>query len=677
VDVDSVSLLSLLAFSLFAQCALSLLAAFIAKTRWATPVIYGASALASLLAVVAAGSYLLGGDSDPLKAVLPVGLPWVQAHVRLDMLSAFFLIVVNGLGAVSSAFGMSYGHHEKEPGRVLPFYPFFIAGMSLVTLADDAFLFIVAWEMMSLASWLLVLSTHKERETPHAAYVYIVMASFGVMALILTFGLLAGVTGDYSFDGIRAHQLTPALATGVMLLTLIGAGSKAGLVPLHAWLPLAHPAAPSHVSALMSGVMTKVAIYGIIRILFDLVGPPVWWWGAFVFMIGGVTALMGVLYAVMQSDLKRLLAYSTVENVGIITIGLGLSLVFQGNGLPALAALSLVAALFHVFNHALFKSLMFMGAGAVLTATHDRQLEHMGGLIHRMPVTAFVFLIGAAAISALPPLNGFISEWLTFQAILGGMQLPAWGLKFLVPVVGAMLALAAAMAAVTFVKAYGIVFLGRPRTQAVAEAEEVSSGMLMPMVFLAALCVVIGVLPTALLTLVRPVVASLLPSTGLAPLANSNWLSLVPMDLAGSSYSGLVVLIGITILASTVVFVIHRLASNRVRRSAIWDCGFPWAGSEGQYTASSFSQPIRRVFGSVVFKAHEKIDMPWPGDNRPARIRVTVRDLIWDALYERLVHVVVAAADKVNHLQFLSIRRYLGLMFATLVLLLIFVAVMR
>ena len=247
------------------------------------------------------------------------------------------------------------------------------------------------------------------------------------MALLLAFGLLAGADGNYAFDAIRASHPSAALAALVLVLTIIGAGSKAGVVPLHAWLPLAHPAAPSHVSALMSGVMTKVAVYGFVRIVFDLLGPPAWWWSMVVLAIGGITAVMGVLYALMQHDLKRLLAYHTVENIGIIYIGLGLALAFKAYDMPLAAALALTAALFHVFNHSVFKSLLFFGAGAVLTATGERDMEHLGGLIHRMPQTAFVFLVGCVAISALPPLNGFVSEWLTFQAILLSPQIAGLG----------------------------------------------------------------------------------------------------------------------------------------------------------------------------------------------------------------------------------------------------------
>ena len=299
-----------------------------------------------------------------------------------------------------------------------------------------------------------------------AAYIYLVMASVGTLCLLLAFGLLAGPDGGYAFD--RCARTRPERRMSRrwrLLLVLIGAGSKAGLVPLHVWLPLAHPAAPSHVSALMSGVMTKVAVYGFVRIVFDLLGTAAWWEALIVLALAGITTVLGVLYALMQHDLKRLLAYHTVENIGIIFIGLGLSLAFQANGIRWAAALALTAALFHVFNHSLFKSLLFFGAGAVLTATGERNMEKLGGLIHRMPQTAFAFLIGCVAISALPPLNGFVSEWLTFQAILVSPQLPQWGLKLIVPAVGALLALSAALAAACFVKAFGVTFLGRARSE--------------------------------------------------------------------------------------------------------------------------------------------------------------------------------------------------------------------
>ena len=400
------------------------------------PIVYGATLVVSLLSFGAALNVLLGGAAGS-SVSLPLGLPWLGAHFRVDALAAFFLVVVNLGGAAASLFALGYGRHEEAPQRVLPFYPSYLAAMNLVVVADDAFSFLVAWEFMSLTSWALVVAHHKEPENIRAGYIYLLMASFGTLALLLAFGLLAGGNSDYAFAAMRATHPSAGLAALVLILALVGAGSKAGVVPLHAWLPLAHPAAPSHVSALMSGVMTKVAVYGFIRIVFDLLGPPDWWWSMLVLAVGGITTVMGVLYALMQHDLKRLLAYHTVENIGIIYIGLGLALAFKAHGMPLAAALALTAGLFHVFNHSVFKSLLFFGAGAVLSSTGERDMEHLGGLIHRMPQTAFVFLVGCVAISALPPLNGFVSEWLTFQAILLSPQLPSWGLKFLVPAVGA------------------------------------------------------------------------------------------------------------------------------------------------------------------------------------------------------------------------------------------------
>lgn len=665
-------MLSVVGGAVVALLALGAAGAIGAKAKATHDLIYLGSFAACL---VSAGAALLSfGNSGAAETLtFPLGLPWLGGHLRLDLLSAYFLLVVNLLGAAASFYGWQYGRHEAEPCRTLPFYPIFLAGMSLVTVADDAFIFLVAWEFMSLSSWLLVLSTHREAETLHAAYVYIVTASAGTIALLLAFGLLSGTGGDYSFAAIRLHKLSPLIAAGVLFLTLLGAGSKAGLVPLHVWLPLAHPAAPSHVSALMSGVMTKVAIYGLVRILFDLVGAPAWWWGVIVLVLGGITALMGVLYALMQHDLKRLLAYSTVENVGIIAIGLGLALAFKANALNVLAGLALVAALFHVMSHALFKSLLFLGSGAVLASTGERHMEHLGGLIHRMPSTAFVFLVGSAAISALPPFNGFVSEWLTFQAILEGALLPQWLLKFAVPVVGAMLALAAALAAVCFVKVYGVVFLGRPRTPMATEAKEVGAVMLASMAALAALCVAIGVFPATVLALLRPVVMLLLPGTT-TPLAGSSWLLLTPLGLERSSYSGFIVLAAVGLLAGVLVFAIHRLASSKVRRSAPWDCGFPYASPKTQYTESSFAQPIRRIFGSVAFAAREHVDMPQPGELRPARFDVTMRDPVWEGIYVPIARFVSSIAGRANVTQFLTIRRYLSLMFAALVLLLLLVA---
>ncbi|MBI3709140.1 MAG: hydrogenase 4 subunit B [Proteobacteria bacterium] len=647
----------------------AVLATAIARRPAATPIVYGASLAASLVALASALGGLLGDPASPATAILPLGLPWIGAHFRMDALAAFFLTVVNLGGAAASLYALGYGRHESAPSRVLPFFPAFLAGMNLVVLADDAFSFLFSWEFMSLTSWALVMAHHRVADNARAGYIYLVMASFGTFCLLLAFGLLAGVDGAYTFAAIRADRASPVLAILVLALALLGAGSKAGLVPLHVWLPLAHPAAPSHVSALMSGVMTKVAVYGFIRITLDLLGPPEWWWAMVVLALGGITAALGVLHALMEHDLKRLLAYHTVENIGIIYIGLGLALAFQANGVAWAAALALTAALFHVFNHSVFKSLLFFGSGAVLTATGERDMEHLGGLIHRMPLTTFMFLVGCVAISALPPLNGFVSEWLTFQAILQSPELPQWGLKVLVPAVGALLALSAALAATCFVKAFGITFLGRPRTPVAANAQEVDRFSIAAMSLFAALCLLAGILPGLVIDGLMPVIVSLVGERMPVQIAVP-WLSIVPIAESRSSYNGLLVFVFIGASASLAIYAIHRVASHALRRGPAWDCGSPNRSPTTQYTSGSFAQPIRRVFGTVVFRAREHVEMPPPGDSHSARMHVDLRDLVWEILYAPVAGVVTFVADRINYLQFLTIRRYLRLVFLALIALL-------
>ncbi len=642
--------------------------------RIATPMTYGLTAI--VCAVMCAVSCLAVGTSASPVLVLPLGLPWIQANFHIDPLSALFLVIIDFGGMAASLYGIGYGRHEQSPHRVLPFFPAFLAGMNLVLLAADAFSFLISWEFMSLASWALVLSHHRNEDNRRAGYVYILMASFGTFALLLAFGLLAGPEGHYAFAAIRSQHLSTSYGSLVLLLALLGAGSKAGLLPLHVWLPLAHPAAPSHVSALMSGVMTKVAVYAFIRIMFDLAGPPEWWWGLLVILLGGATALMGVLYALFQTDMKRVLAYSTIENIGVIFIGVGLALSFAADHFRAAAALALTAALFHALNHSLFKSLMFFGSGAVLTATGERDLEKLGGLIHRMPVTALAVLGGAAAISALPPWNGFVSEWLTFQTILLSPELPQWGLKLFVPATGALLALSVALSAACFVRFYGTAFLSRARSQAAAEADETDPFSRGVMLALAALCLLVGILPGYVIDWMAPVTQGLV-GNHMPQQSSVAWLSLVPISKAHSSYNGLLVFLFISASASFAVYAIHRLASKATRRAPIWDCGFPGLDPSMQYTASSFSEPIRRVFGTLLFRAREYVEMPPPGAMAPAHFRVRLDDIVWNTLYLPIAEGVRVAADRLNVLQFLTIRRYLSLVFAALIVLLLVIAIWR
>jgi hydrogenase-4 component B len=655
-----------------ALLASSIVAIPLARRRWGGIFVYSAALAVSLVGLVAALAYFLEREA-PETLVLPIGLPWLGAHFRLDALSGFFLALID-LGAVAaSVFAIGYGRHEHDPGRVLPFYLAFLAAMNLVPLADDAYTFLMAWEFMSLASWALVMSHHRDPENARAGFVYIVMASFGTFALLLALGLLAGSDGGYAFAAMRGSSPSARVATLALLLALVGAGSKAGLAPLHVWLPLAHPAAPSHVSALMSGVMTKVAVYAFIRIAFDLIGPPDWRWSVPVLIVGAATALIGVLNALMEVDLKRVLAYSTIENLGLVFIGLGLALAFKADGMGGAAALAMTAALLHSLNHSLFKSLLFFGAGAVLTATGERDMGRLGGLLNRMPTTGLFMLVGCMAISALPPLNGFVSEWLILQAVLLGPQFPQWTLKLLAPTVGAAIALVAALAAACFVRAFGIPFLGRPRGAAAEAAREVDRFFLAAMGALALLCLLAGLFPGLMIDALKPVVRL---ATGAAMPLQSKlaWLSIAPIAEARSSYNGLLVFLFIAMSASLAATAIHRFASDALRRAPAWDCGFPQSDPATQYTAESFSQPIRRVFGGFAFRARETVDMPAPGQTRAAVFRLALRDPIWEAIYAPFVWIVTTISTRLNHLQFLTIRQYLSVVFGALVFLLLLLA---
>jgi len=356
------------------------------------------------------------------------------------LLSAFFLLLLGVVAAGVSVFASGYfrkGEGATPPGLQCLYYHLFLASMGLVLLADDAYFFMVVWESMALSSFFLVTSEHRHAEIRRAGYLYLLIAHLGAIGILLCFGALQGGTGDYTFEGMRAVQPAAGWATVAFLLALFGFGAKAGILPLHVWLPEAHPAAPSPVSALMSAVMLKTAIYGMLRVTMDLIGFPLWWWGVVALALGLASALFGIVFAAVQTDMKRLLAWSSIENVGLIVAGFGLTLTFRGFGMGMLAALALTATLYHCLNHACYKSLLFLCTGSVLHATRERSLGRLGGLIHRMPWVAWCALIGTVAIAGLPPSNGFVSEWLLLQAFLLSPGLPHGYLNMLVPIAAA------------------------------------------------------------------------------------------------------------------------------------------------------------------------------------------------------------------------------------------------
>ena len=464
------------------------------NVRLVAKVLYPAGALGGLALALAA---FIGLGQSPEASVLPLGLPDLPFHLRLDALSACFLFLLGAVGAGVSIFAAGYLRRGEgtPPGLQSLYYHLFLASMALVLLADDAYAFMVAWETMALSSFFLVTSDHRLPEIRRAGFLYLLIAHIGAIAILLCFGVLHGTAGEYTFAAMRAAAPTPFWATVAFLLALFGFGAKAGVLPLHVWLPEAHPAAPSPVSALMSAVMLKTAIYGLLRVTFDLLHTQVWWWGVLTLGLGLLTALYGVVFSAVQSDMKRLLAYSSIENIGFVLVGVGLAITFRAYDMMALSALALTAALYHCVNHGFFKSLLFLCTGSVLHATRERALGKLGGLIRRMPWVAWLALLGTLAIAGVPPLNGFVSEWLLLQAFLLTPGLPQGYLNMLIPVAAAAVALTAALAGYVMVKFYGVVFLGQPREEKLASAHDCGPWERVALVWLAAWCVLLGVLP--------------------------------------------------------------------------------------------------------------------------------------------------------------------------------------
>ena len=599
--------------------------------------------------------------------------------LRVDPLSAFFLIVI-GVGAIPAAiYGASYTDLYEDGRASLRLLGLmlnlFLLCMSLVVMADTVFTFLFVWEGMSLTSYFLVITESNEPGTLRAGLWYLGMAHIGFVALAVLFLLLSGGDWSASFATLRsgAAGLPSVLRSIIFGLALIGFGSKAGIVPLHVWLPMAHPVAPSHVSALMSGVLIKMGIYGLLRVILDLLGGGPAWWGGVVLWVGALSAVLGVLYALMEHDLKRLLAYHSVENIGIILIGIGAGLVFRSYGLMPLAMLGFVGGLYHTLNHAAFKGLLFLGAGSVLHATGTRNMEEMGGLIKRMPWTALFFLIGAVAISALPPLNGFVSEWLVFQALLGGFQIPQPEMAIVMPVAVGMLALTSGLAAACFVKAFGISFLAIPRSPAAEHAHETAWPMRLGMGMLALLCVGLGVLPFAIMPALSQVMTGLggLPKT---PLSFSFNLSLQTPGGFGQISPTLIAL-GLLVILGLIPLLMRMFrVSKNLRVSATWGCGQLGQTPRMEYTATAFAEPLRRVFAQL-YRPTKELSIDFHPESKyfvqSIKYRSEITPWFEKVLYGPLISGLRFVARQVRRLQSGSLHLYLLYISLTLVLLLI------
>jgi len=633
-----------------------------ASVRFAGRTLFPLGALCGVALAAIAGASI-GNPAE--QVVLPIGLPDLPFHFRLDALSRIFLVLLGAASAGISVFAAGYFRQGEgtAPGLLCLQYHLFLASMGFVLIADDAYGFMVAWESMALASYFLVTTQHRIGEIRRAGFLYLLMAHVGAISILLCFGILQGGSWQFTFDAMRAASIEPGWAALAFLMAFVGFGAKAGLVPLHVWLPEAHPAAPSPVSALMSRVMRETAVYATLRVAFDLLGEPVWWWGLVPLVIGLFTAFYGVVFASVQTDMKRLLAYSSIENVGIIYTGFGLALVFLGSGMEALGALALIAVMYHCLNHAFMKSLLFLGTGAVLHSTKERSLGRLGGLIHRMPWTAWTVLVGALAIAGLPPLNGFVSEWLLLQAFLFTNEIPRTFVNMLVPMGAAVVVLAAALAGYVMVKFYGVIFLGQPREPALANAHDCGRLERIGLVWLALGCVLLGLFPVQVIAWLDVVNVELF---GRALEAGDQWWLLAPVPGRQVSYGPLIFLVAITAVMLLTVLVVRHFYHERIRRADAWDCGFNGLDARMQDTAEGFGQPIRNIFQSFFLIQREQ---PVPTDRAP-RYSITIKDRLWRVLYEPLGTLVERLADMFAVLQRGRISVYLTYSFVTLVVLL-------
>lgn len=566
------------------------------RARLASWVGTGGAVLGSLLGMIPSLLVFVGGEV-PMVLRAPWSFPGGTFYLEIDSLSAFFLAVLFVIAFLGALFGVQYlqAYREKKTlGPVWFFYNLLIASMAWVITAHNGLLFLMAWEMMSIASFFLVIFEREKEEVRKAGWTYLVATHIGTAFLLIQFILLGRASSSLDFDTFRASAfLSTETANAIFVLGLVGFGTKMGIIPLHVWLPEAHPAAPSHVSAILSGVMLKVGVYGLLRTL-TFLGPPPAWWGMTLVGIGLVSGVGGVLYALGQHDLKRLLAYHSVENLGIITLGLGLGLLGSAFNLPALAVLGFAGGLLHVLNHALFKSLLFFGAGSVLQQTGTREMDRLGGLLKKMPVTGSMFLLGSAAIAGLPPLNGFASEILIYLAAWQGLSVPDSGTATAAVLGLAGLALIGGLAAACFAKVFGVVFLGEPRTNCSQNAREPGVAMRAPMVVLGIFCLALGFGFVGFLSLLARPIGMF---SGLSSGAIEQTLAPFQIGLLGLLWIFVTLAAGIGLL----IFIRKMLLSSRsVRSAGTWDCGYARPSARMQYTSSSFAQPLVGFFGALL-----------------------------------------------------------------------------
>ncbi len=640
------------------SAALSL--ALAGRPRWCRALAFSGSALASLVTGAVALAVLSGGP--PIHGVL-IGhaASGLSLDYAVEPLSAWFLLVLALVAAPVAAYSFAYFSHATSKTRtafVAVAFNVFVGTIEAVLVADGVIGFLFAWEAMTLATTALVATEYERGQPRRAAFLYLAMSHAGTGCLVAGLLILASLAGSFAFPAIFAGSLaTGALRHVLFLLFLIGFGVKAGVVPLHVWLPEAHPAAPSSVSALMSGVLIATGIYGLIRSCALGLGVPPWGWGMAVVLLGSLTAILGVLYALTENDVKRLLAYSTIENAGIMLLGLGAGMLALSSGHPGLAALGIAASLFHVLNHALFKGLLFLGAGGVVAATGTRNIEELGGLAKRMPWTALFFLVGAAAISGLPLFNGFVSEWLLFQALLMGFTATTTLSRLVFPVAGALLALTSALAAACFVKAFGLTFLALPRGEGARTARESAGLMLVPQGMLAAACLVLGLAPGHVLQALNGVVGSL-PGVKPAPEMVRGWFAIAPGPGQFDHLAPPVVLAAV-VAGLALAWALSRLAGYGVRRVPTWGCGGELS-ARTEYTATAFSKPLMMIFAAVYRPTREVSTVGEAHFPSEVRYRAEIEPTFERFLYRPLTRGVLGVAERMRVIQAGSLHAYLA-----------------
>jgi hydrogenase-4 component B len=611
----------------------------------------------------------------PLEAHFPRLLPFAGLSFRLDAFGAVFVLAAGGVVVAAALYGIGYTRDHLSGRSFQALVPAFALTLLLVPAANDVWTFLLVWELMAVTSLLLVMAEQRRtRAAREAAVWYGVMTHLGFIALLLAFSLLAAHAGDGSFAAIgrTSSSMAPAARSLVFVLALVGFGSKAGMVPLHAWLPRAHPEAPSHISALMSAAMVNLGIYGIVRVGFAFLGGgPSWWW-LVLLTLGAISALFGILHALASTDLKRMLAYSTTENVGLIMIGIGAAGLFATNGRPALASAALGAALLWVVNHAAFKGLLFLAAGSVVRATGERDLDRLGGLMRRMPATGVFFMIGAVAIMALPPLNGFIGEWLLLQSLFHGVPSPVVIVAVAIPLAIAVIALTAGLAAATFVKAAGTGFLAMPRSPEAAAATESPGSMLLGMGVLAGACGLLAVGVGALAGGLERAIAAVGVANHPAPFRVQGATLSLPGQATGTS---IVLLAGTLVVGTALIAVgLRALPSARRRRAENWGCGRTQQTARMEYTASSFAEPLVRVFDDVLHPDLD-VDVTHREESRyyveAIRLHGGVKDAVEDRVYQPVLRAITAWGSWARRIQNGSVHRYLAYGFVALVVLLL------